>query len=105
MAYLNLSTIEPVNFGGRECVPEIDAELKLRLSQINKFDDKAYKVIASAFPNDEKYVLDFMKRMATIDIQKLQVYLIGGPTMVEAMLEAMSSTTQKKMDTVLRGGE
>lgn len=89
MAYLNLSAIEAVNFGGRECMPKIDAETKLRLSQIKKYDENDLKLLASAFPEDEKYVLEFLGRMATIDIETLHAYLIGGPTMVERMMKGL----------------
>lgn len=89
MAYLNLQAIEPVNFGGKECTPKIDAETKLRLSQIKEYNEKDCKVLASAFPDDEDYVLEFLGKMATIDIQTLHAYLIGGPTMVESMLKSV----------------
>ena len=99
MAYLNLSAIEPVNFGGKECTPKIDAETKLRLSQIKNYNKKDCEVLASAFPDDEDYVLEFLSRMATIDIQTLHAYLIGGPTMVETMLNSV----EKRLDSAMEG--
>lgn len=91
MAYLSLNTLEPVDFGGRECVPKLDTETKLRLSQIKKYDSKACEVIATAFPDDEEYVKGFLANMTTIDIQLLHAYLIGGPTMVDAIRQQMGN--------------
>jgi len=91
MAYLNLNAIEPVNFGGKECMPKIDTETKMRLSQIKNYDAKAQEVLASAFPDDEEYVKEFLSRMATVDMQTLHAYLLGGPTMVEAIQNKMKN--------------
>lgn len=85
MAYLNLNTLEPVNFGGRECMPNITTELKMRLSEIKKYDGTVYPILAAAFPNDEEYVKNFLPKMTTIDIELLHGYLLGGPTMVESI--------------------
>lgn len=99
MAYLSLNTLEPVDFGGRECKPEINAETKLRLSQIKKYDTKAIETIAEAFPNDEEYVKGFLDNMVVVDIQLLHAYLLGGPTMVQALKDhvdnAMSSVVEE----------
>lgn len=90
MAYLNLNTLEPVNFGGKECTPQINAETKLRLSQITKYDTATNAVLASAFPDDEEYVKDFLGNMTVIDVQILHAYLMGGPTMVESIKSQMA---------------
>ena len=95
MAYLNLNAIEPVNFGGRDCVPRIDTETKMRLSQIKNYDAKAQEVLASAFPDDEEYVKEFISRMATVDVQVLHAYLLGGPTMVEAIQNKVKSVIEE----------
>lgn len=92
MAYLNLNTLEPVNFGGRECTPDINTETKMRLSEIKKYDESAFGVLAAAFPNDEEYVRDFLSKMTTIDVEILHAYLVGGQTMVESIREQMSNT-------------
>lgn len=96
MAYLNLNTLEPVNFGGRECTPEINTELKMRLSEIKRYDESVYPILASAFPNDEEYVKGFLSKMTTVDIEILHAYLVGGATMVESI--------RKQLDTSLAGG-
>lgn len=95
MAYLNLNTLEPVNFGGRECTPDINTETKMRLSGIKKYDESVYPILASAFPDDESYVKEFLGKMTTVDIEILHAYLIGGPTMVESIKEQMSSALGK----------
>lgn len=100
MAYLKLNTLEPVDFGGRECAPQINAEVKLRLSRIKKYDEEALSVIAEAFPDDEEYVRNFLDKMVTMDVQTLHAYLLGGQTMVETLTEqmnnALSSITEKE---------
>lgn len=95
MAYLNLNAIEPVGFGSKECAPRIDAETKMRLSAIKTYDEQALAVLASAFPEDEEYVKEFLGRMATIDVETLHAYLLGGPTMVERMWEKIKNEIEK----------
>lgn len=95
MAYLNLNAIEPVNFGGRECTPKIDTETKMRLSLIKEYDEKAQATLASVFPDDEEYVKEFLSRMATVDMQVLHAYLIGGPTMVEAIQNKVKKAVEE----------
>lgn len=101
MAYLNLNKmVEPVDFGGKECMPKIDAETKLRLSQIKNYDETSILVLASAFPDDESYVRDFLKDMSMLEIQELHAYLIGGARMVEILREQF----KKAFDSAM-GGE
>lgn len=78
---LSFNGLQPVDFGGRNCEPKINAELQLRLGNIRNFNEEADDVLASAFPNDYDYVRDFLRnRMTTIEKETLQVYLIGGDT-------------------------
>lgn len=99
MAYLNFNGIEPVNFGGKECTPEINAELKLRLSQIKNYDEKDIKILAEAFPKNEQYVKDFMtKKMSKLDIQTLHAYLVGGQTMVETVMRNVDKTIENALE-------
>lgn len=97
MAYLNLNALEPVNFGGRECTPDINTETKMRLSGIKKYDESVYPILASAFPNDEEYVEEFLGKMTTVDIEILHAYLMGGPTMVESI--------KQQINTAMGGGD
>lgn len=90
---LSFNGLEPVNFGGKDCTPRINTEIKLRLSQIKEYDANTDEVLASAFPDDEEYVLKFLRdKMTTFDKQTLHVYLIGGELMVGKVLEQVSAT-------------
>ena len=85
---LSIDGLEPVSIGGKNCVPKIDAEMKLRLSQIKNYDESADETLAMAFPDSEKYVHDFIKdKMTVLDKQILHAYLIGGDTMVAALMD------------------
>lgn len=85
MAQLSFDGIQPVGFGGKECTPKINTELRLRLRGL-KFEtdadtEQANKVLAECFPDDEKYVAEFLKdQMAPFEKQQLQAYLIAGPS-------------------------
>lgn len=93
---LSFEGIQPVEFGGRACTPKIDAEIKLRLSSISDYDDKADDVLASAFPDDEKYVRKFLKdKMSTMDKQMLQAYLIGGPSALDMVQKQIDEAFKK----------
>lgn len=87
---LSFNGIEPVNFGGKDCTPRINTELRLRLTDLKQYNEEADEVLASAFPNDESYVLSFLRdKMTILDKQTLHAYLIGGPSMVEALKDQM----------------
>lgn len=94
MAYLSLNTLEAVDFGGRGCTPKLDAETKMRLSQIKKYDAKAVETLATAFPDDEEYVRSFLSSMTAIDIQILHAYLLGGPTMVDSIRSQLGNAVE-----------
>ncbi len=90
---LSFNGVEPVSFGGRECAPKINTELKMRLSEIKEYDDATDTVLASAFPDDETYVLKFLReKMTTFDKQILHAYLIGGETMVSKLMGSIDDT-------------
>ena len=80
---LKIAGIEPVELGERKCMPRMDADKRLRLSQLNfktKTDlAKAAEVIASCFPNDEDYAREFLTNYAgPTDMQLVALYLQGG---------------------------
>lgn len=83
MAQLSFDGIQPVTFGGRDCTPSLDAELRLRIRNL-KFDtgaDEAHadEILAQAFPKDEDYVKEFLaKQMTPFEKQQLQAYLFAG---------------------------
>lgn len=90
---LSFNGIEPVTFGGRECKPVINTELKLRLAQIKEYNEEADEIFASVFPDDEKYVLKFLQeKMTTLDKQTLHAYLIGGEAMVARIMGSIDES-------------
>lgn len=92
---LSIDGLEPVSLGGKPCVPKIDAEMKLRLTQIKNYDEEADEALAMAFPNDEKYVLGFIKgKMTVIDKQILHAYLLGGDTMVATIMDKIKGVME-----------
>lgn len=94
---LSFNGLEPVAFGGKDCTPKIDAELKLRLSQIKKYDESVDEVLASAFPDDEAYVASFLKdKMTFIDKEILHAYLLGGETMVSTIMNQMEGALKNE---------
>lgn len=96
---LSFNGLEPVTFGGKECTPKINTEVKLRLSQIKEYDANADEVLAAAFPDDEEYVLKFLKsKMTTFDKQTLHVYLIGGEIMVKKILDQVGETMKEAVN-------
>lgn len=92
---LSIDGLEPVSLGGKPCVPKIDAEMKLRLTQIKSYDEAADETLSMAFPNDEKYVLDFIKsKMTVIDKEILHAYLLGGDSMVTAVMDKIKGVME-----------
>ena len=84
MAQLSFDGIQPVRFGGRDCTPSVDAELRLRVQNLEFGTDadeaRANEILAKAFPQDEEYVKEFLeKQMTPFEKQQLQAYLIAGP--------------------------
>lgn len=84
---LSFNGLEPVAFGGRDCVPKIDTETKLRIQAIKAYDSTSDEVLASAFPNDEAYVRDFLaNKMTVYEKELLHAYLLGGEHMVRLLV-------------------
>lgn len=100
MAQLTFDGIQPVRFGTKECTPSINAEKRLRVQNI-KFDtetdtQKANEVLASCFPDDEKYVADFLEtQMSPFEKQQLRAYLVAGPGGIRIIDETIASTLNK----------
>lgn len=93
---LSFNGLEPVRFGGRDCTPRITTEIKLRLEQIKAYDDNADDVLASAFPDDENYVRDFLKnKMTAMDKERLHAYLYGGETLLNTLLDGVKEVMKK----------
>ena len=79
---LSFSGLQPVRFLDRECTPvKPDAELQLRLENIKTYNEEADEILASAFPNDREYVLNFLRNnMTKLEKEELCLYLLGGET-------------------------
>lgn len=103
MAQLSFDGIQPVMFGGKDCMPSLDAELRLRIQNL-KFDtdaDRAHsdEVLAKAFPKDRDYVEDFLKKqMSDMEKQKLQAYLLGGMSAVRTLDQAIERVMNQAME-------
>lgn len=93
---LSFSGLQPVEFGGKDCTPKIDTELKLRLSQIKAYNEADDDVLASVFPDDEAYVKDFLKnKMTVLEKQTLHAYLLGGMTAVNTLMDGIKDSLRK----------
>ena len=99
---LKFSGLQPVEFGDKAYKPIIDADKRLRLSQI-KFDtkastEKAEEVMASCFGDESAVVLDFIRsEMAPVEKQLLSIYLQQGERGLEAYKEAYSKLMQEQL--------
>lgn len=92
----SLKQIEPVQFGDKWIEPELDAERKLRLGRINyqggeALEKKSDETIASCFPSDEAFVLDYLKKCPASAKNRLAVYLTSG----EDGVKAIETATEK----------
>ena len=80
---LHFNGIEPIDFKGKECMPKVDTEARLRLNVI-KFGTEAEikeadEVLMSCF--EEQYAKDFIKnKLSPDDKEILRTYLAGGET-------------------------
>lgn len=96
-----ISQIESVEFGDKQCTPELDAERKLRLGRLDfsteTKEKEADKVIASCFPEDEAFVREYLTRCSTLSKQRLQAYLIGGEEAVKIIENGLKSQIEGAM--------
>lgn len=99
---LSFNGIQPVEFGGKDCMPKLDTETRMRISQIKNYNDEADEVLASAFPDDEIYVREFLRdKMTPLDKQTLQAYLLGGEKMVATVMSQFENAIGGSMKEVL----
>lgn len=102
MAQLSFDGIQPVAFGGKDCMPKVNVEQRLRLREL-KFDteadaERSDKIMAECFPEDTSYVSDFLKeQMTPFEKQQLRAYLIGGAGSVRVLDEAINGAISKAM--------
>lgn len=102
MAQLSFDGIQPVGFGGKDCTPKINTEMRLRLQNV-KFgteadEEKSDKIMAECFPDDEAYVLDFLKeQMTPFEKQQLRAYLVAGAGGIRVIDEQIANAMQNAM--------
>lgn len=95
---LHFNGIEPIDFKGRMCEPKLDAEKKLRLSNI-KFDTAeqvahADEVLASCF--DDDYAKDFIRnKLSNADKVVLKTYLEAGETGINRLSKATDGVIEQ----------
>lgn len=103
MAQLKFDGIQPVSFGGKECAPKVNTEQRLRLQGL-KFateadSEKADKLMAECFPDDEEYVADFLAgQMSPFEKQQLRAYLIAGAGGIRLLDEAVNQAVNQAVD-------
>lgn len=101
---LSLNSLEPVNFKGRECMPKINAELRLRLTSLKNYNNETDKILASAFPDDEGFVLNFLENAPVIEKQILHAYLIGGEKAAEATMTSLQKSLENSITDAFQKG-
>lgn len=102
---LSLNGLEPIEFKGKACTPVINAELKLRLTQITNYGESADNVLASAFPDDEDYVRNFLKNAPTVEKEILHAYLVGGEAAAKAVIDGLEGGVKKAIDSAMEGNK
>lgn len=95
---LHFNGLEPIDFKGTLCEPKIDAEKKLRLSNI-KFDTaeqiiEADSVLGSCF--EDEYAKTFIReKLSTDDKIVLRTYLVGGETGLNRLSKATDGVVEE----------
>ena len=95
---LHFNGLEPIDFKGHMCEPKIDAEKKLRLTNIN-FDTAenarvADDILASCY--EEDFAKSFIReKLSTDDKVVLKTYLIGGETGLNRLSKATDGAIEK----------
>lgn len=103
---LEFHGIQPVNFGGKDCTPEINTETKLRLNQIERYDNETDETLASAFPKDEAYVKKFLhNQMTAFEKQKLHAYLTGGMDLVDKVEKEIEQRFHESFNKAIGGDD
>lgn len=102
MAQLSFSGLQPVSFGGQECAPKLDTEIRLRIANVKLETaseiEHAAKVFAEAFPNDKDYVREFIEnQMSTYELRELQVYLTQGAKAAKDISEVIKTAMAEEI--------
>lgn len=84
-----VSTKSSVEFNGKEFIPEVTTELRIRIGEISfqteEDSKKADKVLSECFPGNENEVLALLPKVSIYEKQLLRAYLVGGDRAVEAI--------------------
>lgn len=110
MAQLKFAGIQPVSFNDHDCMPKLDTSKRLRLERIKFTTDaesaKADEVLASCFPDDEEYVLDFLSnKMTTADKQILRSYLLQGEKAIAMLDRSADIFAEKTVEEALKASQ
>ena len=95
---LHFNGLEPIDFKGHLCEPKIDAEKKLRLSNI-KFDTaesirEADDILASCFEDD--FAKMFIREKLSVDDKiVLRTYLNNGETGLKRLAQATEGAIEQ----------
>ena len=95
---LHFNGLEPIDFKGHMCEPKIDAEKKLRLTNIN-FDTAenarvADDILASCF--EEDFAKSFIREKLSVDDKVvLKTYLTNGETGLNRLSKATDGAIEK----------
>lgn len=104
---LHFNGLEPIDFKGHLCEPKIDAEKKLRLSNI-KFDtaeqiQEADYILASCF--DDEFAKSFIReKLSTDDKVVLKTYLTSGETGLNRLSKATDGAIEKCITRAMEEG-
>lgn len=104
---LHFNGLEPIDFKGHLCEPKIDAEKKLRLSNI-KFDtaeqiQEADYILAACF--DDEFAKSFIReKLSTDDKVVLKTYLTGGETGLNRLSKATDGAIEKCITRAMEEG-
>ena len=105
---LHFNGLEPIDFKGHMCEPQIDAEKKLRLQEISyETEEKARKadeILASCFVED--FAKEFIKnKLSNDDKIVLKTYLLGGETALNRLSKATDGAIEQYITRALKDGE
>ena len=95
---LHFQGLEPIDFKGHLCEPKMDAEKKLRLSNI-KFEtleqiSEADDLLASCF--DDEFAKSFIREKLSVDDKLvLKAYLVGGETALNRLSKATDGVVEQ----------
>lgn len=97
---LEFNSIQPVRFGEIEATPKITTSTRLRLQKITFGGDNsgAMETLSECFGAQSDEVLDFMKKnMSTLQLQRLQAYLLGGDEMLDRLDRTIDEAIKESM--------